>query len=95
VTDTSTNGIIPWLLAAMASLAATLSSALAYVYRKREAENAERITDLKAEAAAFRTELDVVKEESDECKKQRAELATSVAVNTYKIQVLEEKLKQS
>jgi len=74
-----------WLTAGIATVVATLSSAVAFLFRLRENENAKRIEDLKSEVSAINVK-------ADKCEEERTELKTECALMRGKIQVLETKL---
>lgn len=74
----STEQISGWFTAAIATVVATLSSVVAFLFKLRENENAKRIEDLSVKA--------------DQCVEERTQLKTECAIMRGKIEVLETKI---
>lgn len=74
-----------WFTAGIATVVATLSSVVAFLFKLRENENAKRIEDLK-------TEVQTISVKADKCEEERTELKTECAIMRGKLEVLETKL---
>lgn len=74
----SVDGFIPWVLAGIASMIATLASAVAALTKTRFAEYSKEITELKTR--------------SDACEKDRTELFAKTARLEEKVENLQSKL---
>ena len=74
-----------WFTAGIATVVATLSSVVAFLFKLRENENAKRIEDLKSEVSTISVK-------ADKCEEERAELKAECATMRGKLEVLETKL---
>ena len=74
-----------WIVSGVLGVIATLSTAVATLYRKIEGQNAAAIADLKDQLTGVRKDLKESNEKHDECQKDRGELR--LEVNTLKLQV--------
>lgn len=79
------NALSGWVTAGLATILATLSSAVAFLFKLRENENAKRIEDLK-------TEVQTIGAKSDKCEEERGELKTACAIMKGELEVLKTKL---
>ena len=82
VEQTSLTG---WMLAGIATVIATLSSTVAWLFKLRENENAKRLSDLTDEVASISVK-------ADKCETERGELKIECAIMKGKLSVLETKL---
>lgn len=78
------NGMTGWVLAAIASVAATLTSAIAFLYKKLDANNAKTI-------AALETRCDILDKRNDKCEEDRLLLHKTVSKHEVEIAILKEK----
>jgi septal ring factor EnvC (AmiA/AmiB activator) len=76
--SSSVDGFVPWVLAGIASMIATLASAVAALTKTRFAEYSKEITELKTR--------------SDACEKDRSELFAKTARLEEKVEHLQSKL---
>ena len=74
-----------WMLAGIATIIATLSSTVAWLFKLRENENAKRITDLT-------DHVDIISIKADKCEEERGELKIQCAIMQGKMSVLETRL---
>lgn len=72
------DGIVPWVLAGIASMIATLASAVTYLARKIVTDNANEIAELKSR--------------SEKCEEDRSCLFAKHAVLEQKVEHLQSKL---
>jgi hypothetical protein len=79
------NSLTGWMLAGIASVIATLTSTVAWLFKLRENENAKHIEGLKNEVAT-------ISAKADKCEVERGDLKTECALMRGKIDVLETKL---
>jgi hypothetical protein len=79
------DGFQGWVAAGIATIIASLSSVVAWLFRLRENENAKHITSLTEEVAT-------INGKADKCEEERGELKIECAIMKGKIQVLETKL---
>mgnify|MGYP000019259117 CR=1 FL=1 len=63
--------IVPWVLAGIVSIVGALTTALVYVVKKIESDNATSIKKLELENESFKAEL-------TECKEDRAKIFTEL-----------------
>ena len=78
-------GLTGWVMASVATIIASLASAVAFLFRLRENENAKNIQELKSD-------LQASSERSKQCEQDRAELYTKCAVLEAKMETLETKV---
>lgn len=95
----SNNEMIPWVLTGVATVIGALSTALVYVFRKTEFDNAKAIEKLDANNVELKAELKITSDKADKCEQDRHKLFTECAVmknklqdNADKISALETKL---
>lgn len=79
------NGITGWFTAGIATVVASLSSVVAFLFKLRENENTRRITELKEE-------VKTISVKADKCEEERGELRTECAMMRGKIETLETRL---
>lgn len=77
--------ITGWFTAGVATVVASLSSVVAFLFKLRENENTKRITELK-------DEVQTISVKADKCEEERGELRTECVALRGKIDVLEVKL---
>lgn len=80
-----TNAFSGWLTAGIATIIATLSSTVAWLFKLRENENAKHLTSLTNEVATINAK-------ADKCEEERGELKVECAIMKEKLFVLEKKL---
>jgi septal ring factor EnvC (AmiA/AmiB activator) len=78
-------GLTGWVMASVATIIASLASAVAFLFKLRENENAKNIQELKSD-------LQASSERSKQCEQDRAELYTKCAVLEAKMETLESKV---
>ncbi len=76
-----------WVTAGIATILATLSSAVAFLFKLRENENAKRLEELKSD-------VETINAKADKCETEREELKVECAVMRSKIETLEIKLER-
>jgi hypothetical protein len=79
------NSLTGWMLAGIATVIATLSSTVAWLFKLRENENAKHISSLTEEVATIGLK-------ADKCEAERGELKIECALMKGKIELLETKL---
>lgn len=79
------NSLTGWMLAGVATVIATLSSTVAWLFKLRENENAKHLSNLTDEVAT-------ISAKADKCEQERGELKIECAVMKGKLSVLETKL---
>jgi len=79
------NSLTGWMLAGIATVIATLSSTVAWLFKLRENENAKHISSLTEEVATIALK-------ADKCEQERGELKIECALMKGKIELLETKL---
>lgn len=79
------NSLTGWMLAGIATVIATLSSTVAWLFKLRENENTKRLADLTSEVA-------MISVKADKCEQERGELKIQCAVMQGKVSVLETRL---
>ncbi len=78
-------GLTGWVMASVATIIASLASAVAFLFKLRENENAKNIQELKSD-------LQSSAKRSEQCEQDRAELYTKCAVLEAKMETLESKV---
>jgi hypothetical protein len=73
------------MLAGIATVIATLSSTVAWLFKLRENENAKRLSELTSEVATIGVK-------ADKCEEERGELKIQCAIMHGKVSVLETRL---
>lgn len=93
------NDIIPWLLTGVVTVIGALSTALVYVFRKTEYDNAQAIKELKESNLELKAGNRATNDKADKCEEDRHALFTQCAVmkgvlesNAAKILALETKI---
>ena len=76
-----------WVLAGVASIIATLSTVVAFLYKRLDANNARTI-------AALETRCDLLQKKVDECERDRLDLHRQMAKMEVKIALLEDEMKE-
>jgi septal ring factor EnvC (AmiA/AmiB activator) len=76
-----------WVTAGIATILATLSSAIAFLFKLRENENAKRLSELKSD-------VETINAKADKCEVEREGLKVECAVMRSKIETLEVKLER-
>ncbi len=76
-----------WVTAGIAGILATLSSAIAFLFKLRENENAKRLSELKSD-------VETINAKADKCEVEREGLKVECAVMRSKIETLEVKLER-
>ena len=79
------NSLTGWMLAGVATVIATLSSTVAWLFKLRENENAKHLSNLAEEVA-------VISGKADKCEEERGQLKVECAIMKGKLSVLETKL---
>jgi hypothetical protein len=79
------NSLTGWMLAGIATVIATLSSTVAWLFRLRENENSKHISSLTEEVATISIK-------ADKCEVERGELKIECALMKGKIELLETKM---
>ena len=79
------DGFSGWVAAGIATIIATLSSTVAWLFKLRENENAKHLANLTNEVAT-------ISAKADKCEEERGELKIECAIMKGKLQVLETKL---
>jgi len=77
--------LLPWLLAGVMSVIGALSSAVVYIFKRREWENTEALKELKVEVAAQR-------ESTQKCEDERNTLFSKCAVFESQLSYLVKKV---
>jgi septal ring factor EnvC (AmiA/AmiB activator) len=83
----SQNVFTGWVTAGIATILATLSSAIAFLFKLRENENAKRLAELKSD-------VETINAKADKCEVEREGLRVECAVMRSKIETLEVKLER-
>jgi len=81
------NEIIPWVLAGVTTVAGALSTAVVYMFRKSEFDNAEAIKELKESNR-------IVSDKADKCEADRHVLFGQCEVMKAKMEMLESKMQR-
>jgi septal ring factor EnvC (AmiA/AmiB activator) len=81
------NSLTGWMLAGIASVIATLTSTVAWLFKLRENENAKRLSELKSD-------VETINAKADKCEVEREGLKVECAVMRSKIETLEVKLER-
>jgi chromosome segregation ATPase len=81
------NSLTGWMLAGIATVIATLSSTVAWLFKLRENENAKRLSELKSD-------VETINAKADKCEVEREGLKVECAVMRSKIETLEVKLER-
>ena len=76
-----------WVLAGVASIIATLSTVVAFLYKRLDANNARTI-------GVLETRCDLLQKKVDECEKDRLDLHRQLAKMEIKITLLEDEMKE-
>jgi len=74
------NEIVPWVLTGIATVVGALSTALVYIFRKAEFDNAEAIKELKETHKELKNENKITNDKADKCEEDRHKLFTECAV---------------
>lgn len=77
--------LLPWLLAGVMSVIGALSSAVVYIFKRREWENTETLKELKIEVAAQRLS-------TEKCEDERNTLFSKCAVFESQLNYLSKKV---
>ena len=85
MTNDAGSAITGWFTAGIATVVASLSSVIAFLFKLRENENTRRITELKEE-------VQTISVKADKCEEERGTLRTECAMMRGKIETLETKL---
>jgi hypothetical protein len=83
----SHNEIVPWVLAGVGTVVGALSTALVYVFRKSEFDNAEAIKELKESNR-------IVSDKADKCEEDRHLLFAQCEVFKTKMETLESRVQR-
>lgn len=78
-------GFSGWVAAGIATIIATLSSVVAWLFKLRENENAKHLTNLTEQVAT-------ISAKADRCESERSELKIECTLMKGKLEVLETKL---
>jgi hypothetical protein len=78
-------GFSGWVAAGIATIIATLSSVVAWLFKLRENENAKHLTNLTEEVA-------MISVKADKCEEERGQLKIECAIMKGKVEVLETRL---
>jgi hypothetical protein len=84
MSDEADTGLTGWVLAAIASIGATLASVIALLYKKLDANNARTI-------AALEARCDILDKRNDKCEEDRIELYKICAKHETEIGMLKDK----
>lgn len=84
--DSNDNSYMGWVLAGVASIVGTLSTVVAYLFRKSEFDNAQAIKKLEEHNAE-------VAKKADDCEKDRTTLFATCEVLKVKVENLETTIK--
>ncbi len=84
---TDFQSLLGWVLAGVLTIVATLSSVVAFLYKRLDSNNAKTI-------AALETRCDMLQKKVDECEKDRLDLHRQMAKMEVKIALLEDEMKE-
>lgn len=91
-------GFSGWVAAGITTIMAALSSAIAFLFKLRENENAKRLEEMKLESEQrlleLKTSVSSISEKADKCEIEREGLKVQCAVMQSKIETLEVKLER-
>jgi hypothetical protein len=88
------NELVPWVLTGVVSVIGALSTALVYVFRKTEFDNAKAIENLERDKVEMKAEIKTITEKADKCDEDRHVLFAQNEVMKAKMNVLESKMQR-
>jgi len=84
--------LLPWLLAGVMSVIGTLSTALVYIFKRKEWENTETLKELKVEVAVQKIEITAQRKSTEKCEEERNSLFSKCAVFENQLEWLTKKI---